>query len=353
MDASGHLYSPGDVIEQRYRIRRTLGSGGMGQVYLAERIDDGEPVALKMLLPELLNNAKSLARFEREVKSTQVIDHPNVLRIYEFLRLEPTSLQPKVLYIPCLVMEYLEGESVADLVEREGPVSNELATSIVEQMAAALEAAHRAGIVHRDLKPDNVFLVQDPAHEDPGTDEGTPSYRVVLTDFGVARRRPMPDSDLSGDSITASNVIIGTPEFMAPELLELEDALPASDIYALGLVAYQIVTGQLPFEGEQPLKALFMRVREPAPSPTELRPDLDATLARIIEICLERRPEDRFASAADIVDELSPSGLASTGLSALPAQMSTMTRDHYIAIGVAATMAVLVILLVVLFADAS
>ena len=349
MDASGHLYAPGDVIEQRYRIVRLLGSGGMGQVYLAERIDDGKRVALKMLLPELLNNAKSLARFEREVKSTQVIDHPNVLRIYEFLRLEPTSLQPKVLYIPCLVMEYLEGESVADLVEREGPVSNELATSIVEQMASALEAAHGAGIVHRDLKPDNVFLVPDEQAAKGQQDSG---YRVVLTDFGVARRRPMPDSDLSGDSITASNVIIGTPEFMAPELLELEDALPASDIYALGLVAYQIVTGQLPFEGEQPLKALFMRVREPAPSPTELRPDLDATLARIIEICLERRPEDRFASAADIVDELSPSGLMSTGLSALPAQMSTMTRDHYIAIGVAATMAVLVILLVVLFADA-
>lgn len=355
MDPSGHLYSSGDVIEQRFRVVRALGSGGMGQVYLAERLDDGEKVALKMLLPELLGNTKSLARFEREVKSTKAVDHPNVLRIFEFLRLEPTSLQPKVLYIPCLVMEYLEGESVADLIEREGPLANELAASIIEQMAAALEAAHGAGIVHRDLKPDNVFLVPHAAGPSAEAEAGpgmAPGFRVVLTDFGVARRRPhMPDSDLSGDSLTASNVVVGTPEFMAPELLELEDALPASDIYALGLVAYQMVTGKLPFDEEQPLKALFMRVREPAPSPRELRPDLDETLAHIIETCLQRAPQDRFASAADIVAELSPDEQPSAVLPALHPQLPAMTRDHYLAIGIGAVMILLVVALVVLFAD--
>ncbi|MEO1366195.1 MAG: protein kinase [Acidobacteriota bacterium] len=177
--------------------------------------------------------------------------------------------------------------------------------------------------------------------------------RVVLTDFGVARRRPqVGEGEFSGDSLTASNVVIGTPEFMAPELLELEDALPSSDFYALGLVAYQMATGTLPFEDEQPLKALFMRVREPAPSPLLIRPDLDPRLAQVIERCLERQPEDRFPDGAAIAQVLGGEAAEPTGsLSGLHPQIPVMTRDHYVAITVAAVMALLVVLLVLFFAD--
>ncbi|MEO1082920.1 MAG: serine/threonine-protein kinase [Acidobacteriota bacterium] len=343
---SDTLFAPGDVVEGRFRIERLLGSGGMGEVYLAQRLGGGGAVALKMLLPELLNNAKSLTRFEREVKSTQAIDHPNVMRIFEYLRLDPAGRRLK-LPIPCLVMEYLEGESVADYLEREGPMEDGQAIAIVVQMSAALDAAHRAGIVHRDLKPDNVFLVPDPdgAEDRP--------WRVVLTDFGVARRRPqVGESEFSGDSLTASNVVIGTPEFMAPELLELEEALPASDFYALGLVSYQMTTGTLPFDDAQPLKALFMRVREPAPSPTLVRPDLDPRLAKVIEGCLERQPEDRFPDGAAMIEILGGVPAEPAGsLSGLHPQIPVMTRDHYVAITVAAVMALLVVLLVFFFAD--
>ncbi|MEM8993370.1 MAG: serine/threonine-protein kinase [Acidobacteriota bacterium] len=340
------LFAPGDVIEGRFRIERLLGSGGMGEVYLAQRIGGGA-VALKMLLPELLSNPKSLARFEREVKSAQAIDHPNVMRIFELLRLEPAAGRRLKLPIPCLVMEYLDGESVADYLEREGVMKDAQVVAAVVQMSVALDAAHRAGIVHRDLKPDNIFLVADP----DGTEERP--WRVVLTDFGVARRRPqVGESEFSGDSLTASNVVIGTPEFMAPELLELEEALPSSDFYALGLVAYQMATGALPFEDEQPLKALFMRVREPAPSPTLVRPDLDPRLAQVIERCLERQPDDRFPHGAAIIEFLGgePAEPAGT-LSDLHPQIPVMTRDHYLAITVAAVMSLLVVLLVFLFAD--
>lgn len=335
---STSLYLPGDLIEARFRIDRLLGTGGMGEVYLADDLGTGRRVALKMLLPELLGNEKSQARFEREIETTQAIDHPNVLTIYELLKLTPPQRRPKGPPIPCLVMEYLEGQSLADHLENEGPLENEEARSVVLQMARALDAAHQRGVVHRDLKPDNVFLVPE---------EGATLPRVVLTDFGVARRSASrsDDGELSGDSLTASNVVIGTPEFMAPELLELEEAIPASDQYAMGLVAFEMVTGTRPFDGEKPLRALFKRVNEPAPSPLERRPDLDPLLARVIERALERQPEDRFASASDIVR------LLTHGKESWRLQLPALNQAHLITLGVGLAMVTMVVLLVWLYAQ--
>lgn len=291
------LFSPGDLIQGRYRITRLVGQGGMGEVYRAGDLAAERDVAVKIVLPELLGSGKARARFEREVRWTRSLDHRNIIRILDYFNIPPIPGRPTEQAIPCVVMEFLDGESLADRLQRASdPVLPEDALPIICQMAAALSAAHKKGIVHRDLKPDNIFLVPQ---------AGFP--RVVLTDFGVARKgaeTAFGDQELSEESLTASNIIVGTPEFMAPELLELEDAIPASDIYSLGLIFYEMVTGHRPFDDERPLQALFKRVQYPAPSPREYVPELDDRTVEVITECLRRRPEDRYERAEMVIEAL-------------------------------------------------
>ena len=242
-------------------------------------------------MPDLLGSGKAISRFQREMRWTQRIQHPNVIDVKDFLLVPYGDVE-----LPCLVMELLEGESLVDRLERLGVMSPEEAKPIVCQMAAALDAAHRAGIVHRDLKPANVILVP--------RDSADGSPRVVLTDFGVAREDKNTDLRDDSQSLTASNVILGTPDYLAPEQLELEEALPSSDLYALGLCFYQMVTGALPFEGNSPLEAVFQRVQQPAPSPRTKNPDLDSDTERVILRCLERDPKDRYRTGAEIIRDL-------------------------------------------------
>jgi len=288
------LFEAGDLIRDRYRVVRLVGRGGTGEVHEAEDVTTGATVALKTVQPELVGSTKVVQRFERECRFSQRISHPNVLRISDVFqvpipggRFEVSS--GEVLEVPCMVMEYLEGETLADRLGRGERIPQEEARPLVCQMAAALAAAHRAGVVHRDLKPDNMFLV-------PG-DDGT---RVVLTDFGVARHAA-PSQD---ESLTASNVLLGTPTYMAPEQLELEKAMPASDLYTLGLVMFEMVAGRPPFEAETAIKTVFKRVQEDAPSPREIVPELDEGWEEVILRCLERQPEDRYADAQEIIRAL-------------------------------------------------
>ena len=293
MASKRNIFSSGDRIEGRYRVVDLLGIGGMGEVYEAECLDTGERsragqvkrVAIKTVLPELLGNHKIIARFEREAELSRRISHPNVLRIFEVLK----TLKPGVGSepIPCMVMELLTGETVADLLIDGRTITPDAGVPLACQMAAALTAAHRAGVVHRDLKPDNVFLVPE---------NGT--TRVVLTDFGVARRSTAPPHD---DSLTASNVLLGTPDYMAPEQLELEQATSASDIYTMGLVLFEMLTGKRPFVADTALKMVFKRVQEEPPSPREHLPDLDPRWEEVILRCLARKPEDRYQEAQDII----------------------------------------------------
>ncbi len=304
MASRSNIFSPGDLIEDRYRVVRLVGIGGMGEVYEAESLESGgrpsegrqtKRVAIKTVLPELLGNHKIIARFEREAELSRRISHPNVLRIFEVLKIhaDVTSRasgatgDPGSDSIPCMVMELLIGETVADLLIDGRTVEPGEGVALACQMAAALTAAHRAGVVHRDLKPDNVFLVP----ENGGT-------RVVLTDFGVARRSTAPPRD---DSLTASNVLLGTPDYMAPEQLELEQATPASDIYTMGLVLFEMLTGKRPFVADTALKMVFKRVQEEPPSPRVHLPDLDPRWEEVILRCLARKPEDRFEEAQDII----------------------------------------------------
>lgn len=286
------LLAAGDLVASRYRVAALLGRGGMGEVYTANDIVDGEAVALKLIHPNLLGSSKARSRFEREVEWTRRIDHPNVLKIKNYLKIEPPERGETV---PCVVMELLKGRTLADhLAERTQPMSCAEARPIICQVAAALAAAHRAGIVHRDLKPDNIFLVPDLQGQ----------LRVVLTDFGVARVDRGKNLGEDSQSFTASNVVIGTPDYMAPEQLELEKASPASDLYSLGLVFYEMLTGSLPFLSKNRLEAVFLRVKKDAPSPKELCPNIEPDCERVIVRCLRRDPLDRYAKAQEIIREL-------------------------------------------------
>ncbi len=293
MANGGNIFSSGDVLEGRYQIIRLIGSGGMGEVYEAENLRAvgssskariPKSVAVKTVLPDLLSNLKTIARFEREAELSRRISHPNVLRIFEVFK---TTQDGREEPIPCMVMEYLPGETIADRLADGRTVRPDAGVSVACQMAAGLTAAHRAGVVHRDLKPDNIFLI--PENGD---------IRVVLTDFGVARRSSAKPRD---DSLTASNVLLGTPDYMAPEQLELEDAMPSSDIYTMGLVLFEMLTGKPPFVADTALKMVFKRVQEEPPSPRVHLPDLDQRWEEVILRCLAREPENRYDEAQDII----------------------------------------------------
>ena len=291
------VFAPGQVIAGRYRIVRLVGRGGMGEIYEATQVETGKRLAIKTVLPQLLGNRKIVARFERESDLSRRISHPCVLRIFEVLSVsveERASTRAGGVgagsggdpAIPCMVMELLDGETLADRLIEGRVVDPEEAVPLACQMAAALTAAHRAGVVHRDLKPDNIFLVPEAS--------GT---WVVLTDFGVARRSTGPKDE----SLTASNVLLGTPDYMAPEQLELHDATAESDIYTLGLVLFEMLVGRPPFVADTALKMVFKRVEEEPPSPREHLPDLDPRWEQVIMRCLERDPKDRYQEAQDLI----------------------------------------------------
>lgn len=293
---SATLFAPGDVIRDRYRVERLVGAGGMGEVYEVYDLRDDQRLALKTVLPELLGSTKAVQRFERETEISQQFSHPNVLQIFDVFKVPvPEAARLAVGHkvaelVPCMVMEYLDGETVADRMVAGHRFSSDEARPIACQVASALAAAHRLGIVHRDLKPDNIFLVSD----------GAGGARVVLTDFGVARQA-LPEGE---EALTASNVILGTPEYMAPEQLELEDAMPASDLYTLGLVMFEMVTLERPFQAETPLKMVFRRVEEDPPSPREHVPDLDPVFEEVILRCLARDPDGRYEDPYRLIEAL-------------------------------------------------
>ena len=293
------IFQPNDTVSERYRVERLIGRGGMGEVYEVRDLEDGRRLALKTVLPELLGSTKVVQRFERETEISRLISHPNVLPIYDVFKVPvPKAIQRlagrnAAETVPCMVMEYLDGETVADRLMAGRKFSEEETREVICQVASALAAAHDHSIVHRDLKPDNIFLVPGDGGEDGGT-------RVVLTDFGVARQAVQEGEE----ALTASNVILGTPEYMAPEQLELEDAMPASDLYTLGLVMFEMLTLERPFKAETPLKMVFRRVEEDPPSPRQYRPNLSSRWEEAILTCLARNPDERYADAYGLIEAI-------------------------------------------------
>jgi tetratricopeptide (TPR) repeat protein/TolB-like protein/tRNA A-37 threonylcarbamoyl transferase component Bud32 len=274
-------FSPGDVLATRFRIMRFIAQGGMGEVYEAEDSELGGRVALKTIRSGIAEEAESIDRFKREVHLARQVTHGNVCRIYDVFRQSGITF---------LTMELLHGETLADRLAHVDRLTTAQARPIVSQIAAGLTAAHRVGVVHRDFKSANVMLVPD-AQEEGGV-------RAVITDFGLAR---LSRAD-SGESITATmtGAMAGTPAYMAPEQVEGGPITPATDIYALGVVLYEMVTGARPFTGDTPLSIAVKRLKEAPSSPRVRVRDLDPAWERAILRCLERDPADRFSSASDV-----------------------------------------------------
>ncbi|MEM7349928.1 MAG: tetratricopeptide repeat protein [Acidobacteriota bacterium] len=292
------VFADGEVLAGRYRVVRFLAQGGMGEVYEAEDLELRQNLALKTISAHLGGRDQAaVERFKREIALARSVTHPNVCRIFDLGQHQPASPEEGIAppAVTFLTMELLQGETLADCLKRRGRLAVAEAGPLVEQMAAALRAAHAAQVVHRDFKSENVFLV-------PSDSLAAGPKRVVVTDFGVARGG---ESDHFASQVTGAG-IVGTPAYMAPEQVEAGAITPATDIYSLGIVMYEMVTGRLPFEGPNPLTTAVKRLKEAPPPPHVHVPDLEAWWERAILRCLERDPMKRFANTDELVAALEP-----------------------------------------------
>jgi serine/threonine-protein kinase len=277
-----------------YRVLRRLGSGGMGTVYQAEQTRIGARVALKVLHPHLSQDAALRARFQAEAKTVNVVGHPHIVRIFD-INEAPGGLH-------YFVMEYLEGEPLSQLPR---PLEPGLLTHLLSQACEALEAAHNAGVVHRDLKPDNLFVVRR---------EGNPRPSLKVLDFGVAKAR----DSLNQPRLTAVGMVLGTPAYMAPEQWTGQPLDGRADIYALGVTAYLMATGRLPYPRGQ-VAEIVLSPTAPGPVPPHLlNPRLPPGLSEAILRALARSPTERFARASDFKQALESAMSAATRIRATP-----------------------------------
>jgi serine/threonine protein kinase len=279
----------GQILDGRYEVVKKLGEGGMSYVYLARETATNDTVAIKVLSPKLSVEKSSVERLRREAGLAMRLAHPNVCRI---LRLGET--EDGLIY---LVMPYLQGELLSDREIRGGPLSLEQGLPLLLEMCRGLHHAHELHIIHRDLKPENVMLVEDPAAQG-----GT---RAVVMDFGLAKeRRAEPEVA----KLTATGIVLGTPEFMSPEQIRGKPLDARSDVYALGILAFEMFTGQLPFQGRSAQETMIARLRGNAMPLRQAKPELPAKLESVIAKSLDADPEKRWESMAAFAEALSGIG---------------------------------------------
>jgi tRNA A-37 threonylcarbamoyl transferase component Bud32 len=275
----------------QYRLRQRIGAGGMGEVYLAEHQLMKRPCVLKMIRPDRLGDEKVLARFQREVRETARLSHWNTIEIYDY----GVTSDGTFYY----VMEYLPGMSLADLVEKYGPIPPERAVYLLRQVCDALAEAHSMGLIHRDIKPGNIFSAQ----------RGGVYDVAKLLDFGLVKPL-IEDAPLH---LTAEGTITGSPLFMSPEQAMGESNADArSDIYSLGAVAYFLLTAHPPFEADRPVKVIMAHAHDEPVPPSRHNPGVPADLEQIIMKCLNKSPAQRYQSARELAGALS--GCQSAGL---------------------------------------
>jgi len=268
-------FSVGQTVANRYEVLKILGHGGMGAIYMArDHKLESETVVLKVIQPQLAGSVEALQRFTREVRLTREITHKNIVRVFDIGEADGTNF---------ISMEYVDGINLKEWLAEHGKCSARDAIEIVHQICDALIAAHQRGIVHRDLKPQNIMVQDD--------------KRVVVMDFGIAHSDAAP-------GLTATGTPIGTPEYMSPEQAKGEKADERSDIFSLGLIFYELLTGKLPFKGETTLQTIFKRTSERATPPADLDPSVPPDVNRIVMHCLEIDPANRYSSASDILSDL-------------------------------------------------
>ncbi|MGH9398105.1 MAG: serine/threonine-protein kinase [Terriglobia bacterium] len=292
-------WSEGALIRGKYRILGKVGHGGMGSVYKATHVMFDELRALKVINQELIGDELFLKRFKQEAIIARKLDHPNAVRVDDIDESEDGA--------PFIVMEYIEGRSLKDLIEEEGPLSARRTCSIVRQVAAALNAAHRLGMVHRDIKPANIVLVDAPHGE-----------QAKVLDFGIAKIKEARSADSSGMTLTGAGIVMGTPQYMSPEqaMGKRGDQLDGrSDIYSLGVVMYQMLTGDLPFKADTTMQLLLAHINTPPRPVLEARPgsEISPALAGVVMKCLEKSPEMRPATGAVLIEELAGVDAGATG----------------------------------------
>jgi len=271
------------VLDTRYQVLQKLGEGGMSYVYLAREVSSGDEVAIKVLSPKLASDRSSVERLRREAGLAMRLDHPNVCRI---LRLGES--EDGLIY---LVMPFLKGELLSDREVQGGPMDVATGVPILRQVCAGLHHAHELQIVHRDLKPENIMLVS----QDGGGD------RAVVMDFGLAKERR---ADPAIQKLTATGIILGTPEFMSPEQIRGKPLDARSDVYALGIVAFEMFTGRLPFQGRNAQEMMIARLRGTPTLLRQARPDLPVGLEKALAKSLETNADARYGTALEFAAAL-------------------------------------------------
>ena len=269
----------GKSLDDRYEIQRKLGEGGMGLVYLAADKTTNEPVAIKVLTRGLGKDPKAMVRLRREAAYGMRLAHPNICHIIRLGQTEDGSTY--------IVMPYVEGEILSDRTHRLGQIPLAQAATWVREIAAGLQAAHDNGIVHRDLKPENVMVRT-----------GNSGVHAVVMDFGLAKAHT---AGRELEKLTATGIVLGTPEFMSPEQLRGKTLDRRSDVYALGLVTYEMLTGKLPFEGRTQQALMIARLKQDPTPLRQARPDLrfPRQMDIVLEKAMRREPEDRYQTALD------------------------------------------------------
>ena len=276
----------GRLIGGKFRIESLLGAGGMGNVYRAEQLSLGKPVAVKILHHDLMTDETVVKRFEREARHASRLDHPNLVRIIDFGR-DPEA---GVLFI---AMELLTGRDLGQAIAQDAPLPLHRIVRIMSQVLAALEEAHAQGVIHRDLKPANIMLVDKRGELD----------LVKVCDFGIAKSNSLQSSQ-NNSMLTVRGFVCGTPEYMAPEQARGENVDGRTDLYAAAVILYQLITGQVPFTASSPVGILSQHLDRPPPAPRAKRPDIPRALDLLILRGLEKEPAMRPQTATAFRQEL-------------------------------------------------
>src|SRR2546428_5123336 len=272
--AGQHMRGPGAVLAQRYEILEILGEGGMGAVYKAMDRELSRPVALKVIRPDLAGNQAILDRFKQELLLAREVTHKNVMRIYDLGEAEGVKF---------ITMEYVEGEDLRTLIHEKTKLAPEEAVEIMQQVCRALEAAHSVGIIHRDLKPQNVMRDK--------------SGRILVMDFGLART-------LEGDGMTQTGALVGTMDYMSPEKALGKELDQRSDLFALGLIFYELLSGKMPYKAESVVASLLKRTQQRAEPVAKHDANIPQILSSIVSRSLEPDIKLRYQSAAEILNDL-------------------------------------------------
>jgi serine/threonine-protein kinase len=278
----------GRTIAGKFAVQRRIGAGAMGVVYLAQQLALDKVVAIKVLHRELAVDPGFIARFRREARAASRLDHPNSIRVFDF-GAEPDGL----LYI---AMEYVEGPDLFSVIHEHGPLPNATIVDLLSQVLSALAVAHDLGVFHRDLKPENIMIVRGKG------EEGQPVDVVKVLDFGIAKiaETGVQPADQNARRHTTKGLVVGTPEYMSPEQARGDVLDGRSDLYSVGVILYELLTGRVPFEGDSPISTVLKHISDPPSPPSALSPNVDPQLEAICLKALAKAPSDRFQDAREM-----------------------------------------------------